>query len=147
MHKTKLAAALALLLAVLLLAACGGPAAKTAIQLELTESYDTADPFIHEKLFVVTKDMDALPLDVSFQMQGESGLLEIADNQTGQVFWSDSWSGDVEQTAFIVTLEAPATETEYVIRFTGTQIIYAKAVVAAEGGLIKERAQPQKSNG
>lgn len=38
-------------------------------------------------------------LEVAFEMKGESGLLEIADVETGKVFWSDAWEGEIGKTS------------------------------------------------
>ena len=128
----------------MLLGACSGVAVKTVIEMELTQSYDTQDPFIHEKLIYVSKDMDVLELSVSFEMKGESGVLEIADNETKQVLWSDSWEEDVDRTEFLVSLDHLQAEKEYVARFTGTKIEHAKIVITSSSSLVKERERPQK---
>lgn len=72
-------------------------------------------------------------------MKGESGLLEIVDNETGEVFWSDTWKGEVDKTSFSILLESLEKEREYVIRFTGTKITYIKIVITSESKLVKER--------
>ncbi len=66
------------------------------INMELTENYDDADPFIDERLFYVTQDMDTLQLNLLYQMKGEEGILEIADNKTGDVLWMSIWHGSVD---------------------------------------------------
>lgn len=93
----------------------------------------------NEKLFYVDENIDTLNLDVSFQMEGESGVLEIADNETKQVIWSDTWNGNVESTTFTITLDDLDKEKEYIVRFTGTKI-----VITSENNLVKERERPQK---
>lgn len=133
-----------LLCAFFLLSGCTGAAVSTSIQMELTNSYDTSDPFINEKLFYVDKNIDALELDISFQMEGESGVLEITDNETKRVIWSDTWSGDVDETKLIVSLDTIEKGKEYVIRFTGTKIKYTKIVITSEDNLVKEREMPLK---
>lgn len=136
---------LPLLLCILFaLSGCTETTSSTLIEMELTEHYDTSDPFIHEKLFYVDEDIDVLELNVSFQMEGQSGVLEIIENETKQVAWSDTWDGDVDETTFTVSLEAIEKEKEYVIRFTGTKIKYAKIVIMSENNLVKEREKPLK---
>lgn len=117
---------------------------KTEIELELTENYDTNDPFVHEKLFYVSDDSETLDLDMSFQMEGESGEVEIANNKTGEVFWSDVWEGKVEPTVFTATLHNLKKECEYVIRFTGMKIKYARVLVTSESPLFREREMTEK---
>lgn len=136
-------ACLLLCLSIVLLCACDD-AAGTVIKMELTQDYDSQDPFINEKLIYVSDDMDALDLDVSFQMRGESGVLEIADNETGEVLWSDSWDGNTPETKFTVSLSDLDKEKEYVVRFTGTKIEHAKVVITSQSSLVKERERPAK---
>lgn len=85
-----------------------------------------------------------MKLDISFRMKGESGILEIADNESKQVIWSDTWDGDIDETKFTVSLDTIVTEKEYMIQFTGTKIKYAKIIMTSENKLVKERAKPLK---
>lgn len=117
----------------------------TEIEMELTQNYSPTDPFVHAKLFYVPKSVDTLKLNVSFQMEGESGTLEIADNETEEVLWSETWNENTEITKFEVSLNEIDKGKEYVVRFTGTKIEYAKIVVASEDKLIRERVRPRKS--
>lgn len=119
---------------------------KTIIEMELTESYDTMDPFIHENLFYVTEDIDILDLNVSFQMEGEHGLLEIADNQSKEVLWSNTWDDHVKNSSFVVSLNHVEKENEYVVRFTGTNIQYTKLIMFTDDTLVKGREKPVKPN-
>lgn len=123
-----------------------GLIAQTVIKMELTQNYDNSDPFINEKLFYVSNDVDTLNLDVSFQMEGESSILEIADNETKQVLWSNTWDGDINHTTFTISLNGLDKEKEYVVRFTGTKIKHAKIIITSENNLVKEREKPQKPN-
>lgn len=135
-----------LLCAMLLLSGCASESPQTLIEMELTSNYDTSDPFINEKLFYVSDSVDALKLNVSFRMEGESGMLEIADHETKQVLWSDTWNGNVPNTAFSISLDTLEKEKEYVIRFTGTKINDAKIVITSDSKLVKERERPMKPN-
>lgn len=134
-----------LFFALTLLSSCSN-AASTIIEMELTQDYDSEDPFINEKLIYVSDNVDNLSLDVSFQMEGESGILEIADNETKQVLWSNTWDGTVESTTFTISLDNLEKEKEYVVRFTGTGIKDAKIVITSENSLVKEQARPKKSS-
>lgn len=124
---------------VILLTSCSRATEKTIIEMELTENYDSSDPFIHEKLFYVSDDISSLDLEVLFQMKGKSGILEIADNETDEVIWNDTWDGNVKETTFIISLKKLEREKEYVIRFTGTKINYTKIVITSESNLLKEK--------
>lgn len=129
----------------LLLSGCDS--SPTLIQMEMTSSYDTSDPFINEKLFYVNENIDVLELDISFQMKGKSGILEITDNETKQSIWSNTWNGNVDEARFPVLLDTIEKEKEYVVRFTGTKIEYAKIVITSKDSLVKERKKPLKSHG
>lgn len=148
MKNNKIIVCFMLILAIALLSSCNSVSGKTkmVIEMELTSNYDNNEPFINEKLIYVSDNIDALNLDVSFQMKGESGTLEIADNETQQVLWSNAWNGDIEKTKFIISLDKLDKEKEYVIRFIGTKISYAKIVITSESSLIKERDKPIKPN-
>lgn len=135
-----------LVLMMILLTACGNETANTVIEMELTQNHDTVEPLIHEKRFCVSENMDALSLEAAFEMKGESGLLEIADVETGKVFWSDAWDGAVDKTSFSILLKSLEKEREYVIRFTGTKITHTKIVITSESKLVKECGQPEKPN-
>lgn len=120
--------------------------AKTIIEMDLTRDYDASAPFINEKFMYVSNDVDILVLNIVFQMKGDSSILEIADNETGQVYWSEEWNGNIDKTSFTVSLDNLEKEKEYVIRFTGTKIDHAKIVVTSENKLVKERERPLKPN-
>lgn len=134
-----MAAALA---AGMLLSACSAPAG-TLIEMEMTGSYDDSSPFINEKLFYVSDDAETLALDVSFEMEGESATLEIADNETGQVVWSDTWNGDTAKTDFSVALDDLEKEKDYVVRLTGHGISHARVVITSRDNLAKELERPR----
>lgn len=144
MKKTRIAVCILLILGAVFLAACGERTTATILEMELTENYDTVDPFINEKLIYVSDDVDSLELNVSFQMEGESGALEIADNETKEVLWSKMWNSSTDKTAFTISLNSIGKEKEYVVRFTGNKINYAKIVLSSENKLVKERERPLK---
>ncbi|GAA6408325.1 DUF4624 family lipoprotein [Blautia hominis] len=134
------------LCAMLLLLGCSKNTARSLIEMELTDSYETSDPFVNEKSVYVSDDIDILKLNISFQMEGQEGILEIADNETDKVFWSEVWIGDTDNTVFSISLDNLEKEKEYVIRFTGTQIKYTKIVITSDNTLVKERTKPLKKN-
>lgn len=150
MVKSRSSICFVLLSMVALLSACSDsaatPAAQTVTEMEMTENYDTSEPFIHEKLFCVEEDIDTLYLDVSFQMEGESGVLEIADNKTKEVIWNDAWKGDVDSSTFTMTLDGLEQEKEYVVRFTGTEIAHMKMAITSENSLVQERERPERQS-
>lgn len=115
------------------------------INMELTENYDDADPFIDKRLFYVTQDMDTLQLNLLYQMKGEEGILEIADNKTGDVLWMSIWHGTVDTATTAAQLKKLETDKEYVIRFTGTKIEYAAITAVSDSDKIQERERPEQT--
>ena len=77
----------------------------TTIEMKLDENYDDADPFIHEKLFCVSQDLDKLAAKGTFEMDGKTGTLEAKNNQTKKVLWSNAWKGTVNSESFSISLE------------------------------------------
>lgn len=109
------------------------------IEMELDEDYSSEEPFVNESLFYVTESIDELPLEITFEMEGSDCIVEIADNESYEVFWNETWYGKVEQTKFKITLDHADKDKEYVIRLIGNGIKYAKVIVAGD---INERARP-----
>lgn len=135
------------ILAVLLLAALALPSLRDpapSLTLELTEHYDDADPFVNEKLFCVSRDLAALDLKAAVHLDGGRGLLEIADNETGAVYWSRRWDGPAEE-RFPVSLTDLSPGKEYVVRFTGTEIRSAKVSLRWDSPFVHERTRPARS--
>lgn len=144
MKQMKRSLCLLLALSLLLLCACSVPGTSaTVMEMELSANYDSSDPFINEKLFYVSEDIETLELQVTLEMDAESGLLEIADNNSGAVVWSKSWTGAVQET-FDLSLEDLKTDQEYVLRFTGTKVQHAKITLLCENSLVQERERPQR---
>ena len=115
-------------------------------EMELDRYYDDTDPFVNERLFCVSEDISTLKAKISFQMDGKSGLVEIRDNETDELIWANTWNENIENDTFIISLNNILKENEYVIRFVGTEINYAKIEVIFESGLVRERERPRKSN-
>ena len=115
-------------------------------EMELDRYYDDTDPFVNERLFCVSEDISTLKAKISFQMDGKSGLVEIRDNETDELIWANTWNENIENDTFTISLNNMLKENEYVIRFVGTEINYAKIEVIFESGLVRERERPRKSN-
>jgi hypothetical protein len=126
-------------------AAATAETAATVIKMKMTSDYDDSDPFINEKLFYVTDDTDRVNFEVVFQLEAESGLLEIADNETEDVIWSKAWNESSDD-KFDISLSDLDKEKEYVIRLTCTKVENAKIVMTSDNSLVKERARPLKPN-
>ena len=115
-------------------------------EMELDRYYDDTDPFVNERLFCISEDISTLKAKISFQMDGKSGLVEIRDNETDELIWANTWNENIENDTFTISLNNILKENEYVIRFVGTEINYAKIEVIFESGLVRERERPRKSN-
>ena len=122
----------------------GEDSGKLTIEMELDEHYSSSDPFVNARLFCVSEDLDVLEAEVSFEMEGGSGLVEIKDNRTDEVFWSNAWSETAEHETTAVSLEHVKTDQEYVIRFTGTKIKHALISITFDSDLVQERVRPLK---
>ena len=116
------------------------------LEMELDRYYDDTDPFVNERLFCVSEDINTLKAKISFQMDGKSGIVEIRDNETDELIWANTWNGNIENDTFTILLNNILGENEYVIKFVGTEINYAKIKVAFESDLVQERERPRKSN-
>lgn len=121
-----------------------GESKETVIEMELTENYDVSDPFVNARLFCVSDDIDVLEAAGSFQMDGESGVLEVKDNKTNEVLWKKTWDKSIDKDIFTISLEDIKKEKEYAIFFTGTKINYANIVVTFKNDLVQEREKPLK---
>ena len=67
----------------------------TVLEMEMDANYSNADPFENELLFCVSEDMETLDAEVSFQMDGESGIVEIKDRNADEILWSKIWDENV----------------------------------------------------
>ena len=120
------------------------PSLQTIFEMELTENYDTSDPFVHEKLFCISENIDVLELDIALKMEGESGTIEILDNVTKEILWSsNTWTDKTNINSFTVTLDSLDKEKDYAVRFTGKKIKYAKVVVSSANRLVSELERPR----
>lgn len=150
--KNKLIISVTAVLLMALLAACSNAAISldsqttaTVIQMQMSSSYDSADPFINEKLIFISDDIEKADFETSFQMTAESGLLEIADNKTKEVIWSKAWK-DYANEKFSFTLSGLNKEKEYVIRLTCTKTEDVQLIMISDSNLVKEREKPSDSS-
>ncbi|HJG28605.1 MAG TPA: DUF4624 domain-containing lipoprotein [Subdoligranulum variabile] len=116
--------------------------AAASIQMELDAHYDDADPFVNEKLFCVSEDLDTLTAKVTLDLEGGTGLLEIKNNKTNEVLWSRTWETDAQEETFSISLENLKKDEEYVVCFTGTGITHAAIQVTFDSDVVQEREKP-----
>lgn len=112
------------------------------IEMELNENYDDTDPFVNEKLFCVSEDLENLTAKCELEMDGEKGVLEIKNNKTNEVLWSDTWEGIVKPKSFSISLDNLKKDAEYVVCFTGTEIENAAIEISFENDCVQEREKP-----
>lgn len=117
-------------------------ATNTIIEMALDEGYDDIDPFIDERLFCVSDNLDTLIAQGNLEMDGENGILEVKNNKTKEVLWSSTWEGNVQSEAFSISLDNLKKEDEYVVCFTGTRINHATIEIAFESDFVQEREKP-----
>lgn len=117
---------------------------KTVLEMEMNENYSDSDPFENGRLFCVSEDIETLDVEVYFQMDGESGIVEIKDRNADEVLWSNTWDENISGDTVTVSLNNLQKEKEYVVRFTGTKINHAVVKVAFESELVQEKSRPSK---
>ena len=117
---------------------------KTVLEMEMNANYSSSDPFENGRLFCVSEDIETLDAEVYFQMDGESGIVEIKDRNADEVLWSNTWDENVSGDTVTVSLNHLQKEKDYVVRFTGTKINHAVVKVAFESELVQEKSRPSK---
>lgn len=117
---------------------------KTILEMEMNANYSPSDPFENGRLFCVSEDIETLDAEVYFQMDGESGIVEIKDRNADEVLWSNTWDENVSGDTVTVSLNNLQEDKEYVVRFTGTKINYAVIKVTFESELVQEKSRPSK---
>lgn len=78
----------------------------------------------------------------SIQFDGESVVLEVKNNKTQEVLWSHTWAKNENAETFTISLENVKKDEEYVISFSGSEIIQAAVEIMFAGNLVQERAKP-----
>ena len=112
------------------------------IKMEFDKDYDDTDPFINEKLFCVSEDLDALIAEGTLELEGQNLILEVKNNITNEVLWSNQWEEDVKSVTFSISLENLKKDDEYVVCLTGRKIIYATFEIIFDSNFVQERAKP-----
>ena len=87
---------------------------KTVLEMEMNANYSSLDPFENGRLFCVSEDIEALDVEVYFQLDGESGIVQIKDRNADEVLWSNTWDENVNGDTVTVSLNNLQKEKEYV---------------------------------
>ena len=117
-------------------------ATSITIKLELNKAYDDTDPFVNEKLFIVTKDVDALTAEGTITLDGEHVKVEVKNNKTKDVLWNREYKGKVMAEDFSLSLKNLKAGDEYVVCMTGTRIERALLELSFASILVQERERP-----
>lgn len=112
------------------------------IEMQMNENYDETEPFVNERLFCVSSDVDMVTAQGKLELEGEKATVEIKENETGKTLWQDTWEGSVESTDFSISLEHLKKDAEYVIRLTGTEIQEANLTLEFDSDQVRERERP-----
>lgn len=115
---------------------------KMTINMELDKDYDDTEPFVNEALFCVTEDMDDLIAEGILNLDGDSVILEIKNNKTKEVLWSNTWEGNVKSETVSIPLNNLKKDDEYVICLTGRKINNAALEITFDSSFVQERAMP-----
>ena len=92
----------------------------------------------------MSEDTETLDAEVYFQMDGESGIVEIKDRNADEVLWSNTWVENASGDTVTVSFNHLQKGKEYDVRFTGTKIKHAVVKVTFESGLVQEKSRPSK---
>lgn len=103
--------------------------------------YSSSDPFESRRLFCVSEDIEILDAEIYFQMDGESGIVEIKDRNFYRVIHGLLTLVAIPLQFRLIIYKK---EKEYAVRFTGTKINYALIKVTFECELVKEKSRPSK---
>lgn len=112
------------------------------IKMELDKDYDDTDPFVNERLFCVSKDLDVLSAEGTLNLDGESVMLEVKNNKTNEVLWSNTWEEVVKSEPCSISLENLKKDDEYVVCLTGRKINYVTLEITFDSNFVQERAKP-----
>jgi hypothetical protein len=127
-----------------LFSACSNNPPPFIVEMELTSTYDDADPFVSEQLFYVTEDVASVDFEALLQMKSETCFLEIADNETQEllveIFLREGFNDSGEDKEYITLFDLDK-DKEYVIRLTCTEVENVKLVVTSDNSLVKVREQ------
>ena len=139
----KIAVLLIMLISLTGLTACASANVLT-VEMEMDADYSHTNPFENGRLFCVSEDMKALDAEVSVQMDGERGTVEIKDRNADDILWSKTWEGNVKDDTVTILLENLQKDKEYVVRFTGFEITNALIKVTFDSNLVQEKERPSK---
>lgn len=112
------------------------------IKMELDKDYDDTDPFVNERLFCVSEDLDVLSAEGILSLDGESVILEVKNNKTNEVLWSNTWEEVVKSELCSISLENLKKDDEYVVCLTGRKINYVTLEITFDSNFVQERAKP-----
>lgn len=114
------------------------------LQMEMDENYSDSDPFENGRLFCVSEDVANVDAEVFYNMNGESGTVEIKERNHDEILWTHTWEADVNDTVFPISISSLQKGKEYVVRFTGTKIKHAIVKVTFDSDVIQEKDRPSK---
>ena len=110
--------------------------------MEFDKNYDDAAPFVNEKLFTVSEDMETLIAEGTLNLNGESVILEVKNNKTKTILWSSTWDKEVQSDTFSISLKKVKSDEEYVVCLTGKKINHAAVEITFDSNLVQEREKP-----
>ena len=90
--------------------------------MELDRRTDEPELYTYGRLFCVSEDMDTLTVKIMLEMDGERKTLEVKNNKTNEVLWSDTWEEMIESEMISIPLKNLKKDEEYTIYVTGTKV-------------------------
>ena len=140
----KLTKCIFMLFICLLFSSCTTQSNLFHINMELTQNYDKSEPFIDERLFVVTKDTASLQLTIDIQSLADTSLLEIIDTNTKDILWYREWDQQITATTISVSLSNLVSQKEYLIRFSGTGVKSTNISITSDDSNIQTKQRPSR---
>lgn len=112
------------------------------LEMDMEEHYSPIEPFENGRIFCVSEDLDTLKVELTYQMDGESGSVELVDRSADKVLWGNTWKGDISQDSVSISLENLKKEKEYAVQFTGMKIKHANVKLIFPSELVQEKEMP-----
>lgn len=95
---------------------------KAIMEMELDRRTDEPELYTYGRLFCVSEDMDTLTVKIMLEMDGKRKTLEVKNNKTNEVLWSDTWEGMIESEMISIPLKNLKKDEEYTIYVTGRKV-------------------------
>lgn len=115
---------------------------QTILKMELDKDYDDKEAFVNERLFCVLEDVEEVHARGVLDFAGEDLRLEIKNNKTKEILWSEAWEKHREAEIFPIILKDLSKDEEYVMTLTGKGIQSTVVSITFDNRNVQERERP-----